>query len=347
MAVVGHGGAFGTGGATGGSGSGGAAGLGPGGSHGAGTGGSGAAGSGAGEVAFGADRLIVTGVRATTTPAATSSITLHNGGATAVQVTGLAIAGTAQLTLGPSGTAVTASSAPIAGAALFRILNPPGFPATLGPGMDLPVTVQLMTTGANLPAAPTNKDTGCTLLTANLTATLSSGSAQATVYGLVLIQANYEATLGQILIALGYKLDVGQAQNNWNPNTSMMAANLPGVEAGTDEVAAPHFVKAGTGNVTMTLVARFSPPGVLPYGWYPSTSATTMNTVGTMSMTTDAQTSDKARMIDPPLQAGSATTFDPGSGAFGLLGLLGSRRPRNTTRVETSSMETTTTPRTR
>ncbi len=211
-----------------------------------------------------------------------------------------------------------ATSAPISGAPLFQVVNPPTFPATLGPGMDLPVTVQLMTTGANLPAAPSNKDTGCTLLTASLTATLSSGSAQATVYGLVLIQANYEATLGQILIALGYKLDVGQAQNNWNPNTSMMAANLPGVEAGTDEVAAPHFVKAGTGSVTMTLVARFSPPGVLPYGWYPSTSATTLNTVGTMSMTTDAQTSDKARMIDPPLQAGSATTFDPGSAAFGL-----------------------------
>jgi hypothetical protein len=307
-----------TGGSTGGSGSGGAAGGGPGGSHGTGTGGSGAAGSGQSAVAFGADRVIVTGVRATITPAATSSITLHNGGATAVQVTGLAIAGTAQLMLGASGTAVTATSAPLAGAALFQVVNPPPFPATLGPGMDLPVTVQLLTTGANLPAAPTNKDLGCTLLTASLTATLSSGSAQAAVYGLVLIQANYEATLGQILIALGYELDVGQAQDNWNPNTSMMAVNLPGVEAGTDEVAAPHFVKAGTGSVTMTLVARFSPPGVLPYGWYPSTSATTLNTVGTMSMTTDAQTSDKARMISPPLQAGSATTFDPGSGAFGL-----------------------------
>ena len=236
----------------------------------------------------------------------------------AVEVTGLAITGTAQLNLGPAGTAVTATSAPLAGAALFQIVNPPTFPTTLGPGVDLPMTVQLMTTGANLPAAPTNKDTGCTLLTANLTATSSSGSAQATVYGLVLIQSNYEATLGQILIALGYKLDVGQAQDNWNPNTSMMAANLPGVEAGSDEVAAPHFVKAGTGDVSLTLVARFSPPGVLPYGWYPSQSATTLNTVGTMSMTTDAQTSDKARMISPPLQAGSATTFDPGSGAFGL-----------------------------
>jgi hypothetical protein len=296
----------------------GASGAGPGGNHGTGTGGSGAAGSGSGDVAFGADRVIVTGVRATATPAATSSITLHNGGAASVQVTGLAIAGTAQLTLGPTGTAVTASSAPVAGAALFQIVNPPSFPATLGPGMDLPVTVQLMTTAPNLPAAPTNKDTGCTLLTASLTATSSSGSAQAIVFGLVLIQANYEATLGQILIALGYKLDVGQAQDNWNPNSSMMAVNLPGVETGTDEVAAPRFVKAGTGSVTMALVARFSPPGVLPYGWYPSTSTTTLNTVGTMSMTTDAQTSDKARMIDPPLQTGSATTFDPGSGAFGL-----------------------------
>ena len=316
----GRGGGGATGGnATGGSGSGGAAGTGPGGSSGSGGSGSGgAAGAGSGEVAFGADRVIVTGVRATTTPAATSSISLHNGGSTAIQVTGLAIAGTAQLTLGPSGTAVQATSTPIAGAALFQVVNPPAYPATLGPGMDLPVTVQLMTTGANLPAAPTNKDTGCTLLTANLTATSSSGSAQAAVYGLVLIQANYEATLGQILIALGYKLNVGQAQTNWNPNTSMMAVNLPGIETGTDEVAAPHFVKAGTGSVTMTLVARFSPPGLLPYGWYPSTSATTMNTVGTMSMTTDAQTSDKARMIYPPLQAGSATTFDPGSGAFGL-----------------------------
>jgi hypothetical protein len=319
----GSGGSGGSGGSTGGSGSGGAAGAGQGGGNGSGAAGSGAAGSGAagsgaGAVAFDSDRVVVTGVRATTTPSATSMINLHNGGQTAVQVTGLAISGQAQLTLGPSGAAVQASSASISGAALFQIIGPPAFPATLGPGADLSVTVQMMTTGSNLPAAPSNKDLGSTLLTANLTATLSSGSAQATVYGLLLIQNNYEATLGQILITLGYKLNVGQAQDNWNPNTSMMAVNLPGIETGTDEVAAPHFVKAGTGNVTMTLVARFSPPGVLPYGWYPATSSTTMNTVGTMSMITDAQTSDKARMVYPPLLAGSATTFDPGSAAFGV-----------------------------
>ncbi|HZL20048.1 MAG TPA: hypothetical protein VFG23_20100 [Polyangia bacterium] len=307
-------------GGIGGAGKGGTVGTGTGGSGtgGTGTGGSGTAGTGAGELSFGADRVVVTGVRGTTTPAATSVIGLHNGGQAAVQISGLSIGSQAQLTLGPSGMPVQATSQAIAGAALFQIVNPPSFPVTLGAGADLSITVQLSTTGSNLPAAPTNKDLGSTLLTASLSATSSAGSAQVTVYGLVLIQDNYEPTLGQILIALGYKLDVGQAQNNWNPNTSMMAANLPGIEAGTDEVAAPHFIKAGAGTVSLTLVARFSPVGALPYGWYPASSATTLNTVGTMSMITDGQTSDKARMVYPPLQVGSATAFDPGAAAFGI-----------------------------
>jgi len=303
---------------SGGMGGAGQAGVGGTGAGGTATGGAGAAGAGAGELSFGADRVVVTGVRGTTTPAATSAISLHNGGQVAVQITGLSLSGQAQLTLGPSGMPVAATGQAVAGAALFQIVNPPSLPATLVPGADLSLTVQLSTTGSNLPAAPTNKDLGSTLLTAGLSATSSAGSAQATVYGLVLIQDNYEPTLGQILIALGYKLDVGQAQNNWNPNTSMMAADLPGIEAGTDEVAAPHFIKAGSGMVTLTLAARFSPVGVLPYGWYPASSSAMLNTVGTMSMTTDAQTSDKARMVYPPLQTGSATAFDPGAAAFGI-----------------------------
>jgi hypothetical protein len=202
-------------------------------------------------------------------------------------------------------------------AALFQISNP-AMPAMLMPGADLAITVAVMTTGAGLPAPPSNKDLGSTLLTASLTATLSTGTAKASVYGLVLIQANYEPTLGQINTTLGYMLNVGKAQNNWNPNTSMNAATLPGIEAGTDEVAAVHFVKAGAGSVTMNVVARFSPVGTLPYGWFPSTSSSTRTVVGTMSMIADAQTSDKARMVYPPLDTGSATSFDPGSTPFGL-----------------------------
>ena len=213
---------------------------------------------------------------------------------------------------------VQTTSTPVAGSSLFQIAGPTSFPATLGAGADLTVTVQLMTTGSNLPPPPSDKNLGSTLLSTTLTATFDSAYVATTVYGLLLIQDNYEPTLGQILVTLGYKLNVGQAQNNWNPNASMMAVNLPGIEAGTDEVAAPHFVKAGTGPITLTVAARFSPAGVLPYGWYPSSASSTMTTVGTMSMIVDAQTSNKARMVYPPLLAGSSTTFDPGSGPFGL-----------------------------
>jgi len=255
-------------------------------------------GGASGAVAFAMGRVVVTGVRGTTTPPASSVIQLHNGGAASVQVMGLALSGTDQ--------------------ALFKITNPTTFPATVMAGADLPVTVDLVTTGAGLPAAPTDKNLGSNLMTANLTATLSSGTATALVYGLLQIQANYESTLGQILTTLGYNMNVGKAQKNWNPNTSMNAMDLPGVEAGTDEVPAQHFTKAGSGNVTMTLVARFSPYGALPFGWYAPGSSTKRNMVGTMSDTTDPQTNNKARMVFPPPGAGSSTTFDPGTAPFAL-----------------------------
>jgi hypothetical protein len=202
-------------------------------------------------------------------------------------------------------------------------------PATIMPDEDLSVTVEMTTTGPNLPAVPPGPapyDQGSNLLTDTLTATLGSGSATANVYGLLLATpingTSYEPTLGQIIMTLGYDLNVGMAQNNWNPNTidgTQNAITLPGIEAKTDEVAAPLFVKAaGAAGVTMDIVARFSPVGALPYGWYPSTSSATRATVGTMSMITDAQTSNKARMVYPPLAAGSATSFDPGTASFGI-----------------------------
>ncbi|MDP9002916.1 MAG: hypothetical protein M3O46_22730 [Myxococcota bacterium] len=301
-------------GGSGGSSSGGSSGSGSGGSSGTGSsngssGGSGSSSSGGGSgsssgglsasgAAFSSDRFILTGVRNLATPAVTQVVQLHNGGQVPTQVTKLSISGTDQ--------------------AFFQIVGPPALPAMLAAGADMAVTIQLMTASTTLPPAPSNKDLGSTLLQSTLTATMSSGSANASLYGLVLIQSNWEPTLGQILITLGYKLNVGMAQNNWNPNTSMNALNLPGIEANTDEVAASRFVKAATGNVTMSVVARFSPVGVLPYGWYPLTSSTTRNVVGTMSMITDPQTSDKARMVNPPLAPMSATTFDPGSAPFGI-----------------------------
>jgi hypothetical protein len=120
----------------------------------------------------------------------------------------------------------------------------------------------------------------------------------------------------QILTVLGYKLNVGLAQNNANPNTGTVQ-QLPKVEAGTDEIAAPLFRKAATGgNVTLLPVARFSPKGPMPFGWYPMGSPTTHNMVATMASMADAQTSDKARMVLSPITG--STTFDPGAATFGI-----------------------------
>jgi len=175
----------------------------------------------------------------------------------------------------------------------------------------------MLTSSNALPAAPM-QDSGSTALSATLTASASSGGAQTAINGLVLTQALWEPTLGQILASLGYKLNVGLAQNNANPNRGKTVQELPGVEASTDEVTAPLFMKAGSGNVTLTVAARFSPKGPLPFGWYAASTPTKRNTVATMDATADAQTSDKARMLEPPLASGGDGSFDPGTGSFGI-----------------------------
>lgn len=259
-------------------------------------------GSGNGSLVFVPSRAAITGVRGVATPPPSETLQLHNGGTAAAQLTGLTLGGLNM--------------------SLFHIATPMQFPATIMPGGDLSVTLT-MDTGATLPAKPANKDTGETFLTANLTAALSTGSVQIPVFGLAAEQANYEATLGQILTVLGYVMNVGKAQNNWNWNNPNPPSALGGVEAGTDEVAAPLFVKAGPGNVTLVPVARFSPEGEEAFGWYPSGMPTMRNRVSALASIPDAQTSNKARMIYPPLVSPGNTSFDPGTVSFGLWAYTG------------------------
>jgi hypothetical protein len=290
---TGGGGAVGTGGSgTGGRGGAAAATGGAGGGTAGGTGG-----TNGGAVSFNPDRAIITGVRGVATPAATRVLQVHNSSPNSVSVTALTIAGT--------------------NATLFQVMSPPALPASIAAGADLPITVQLLTNSANLPAAPA-QDSGATDLTATLNATLSSGSVSVGLYGLVLTMAIWEPTLGQILNTLGYRNNVGLAQNNANPNRGGTVQQLPGIETGptSDEIAAPRFLKAGAGLVTLLAVARFSPVGPMPFGWYPSGNAAMRNMAGTMAQITDAQTSDKARMVMPPV-TGSGT-FDPGTQSFGV-----------------------------
>jgi hypothetical protein len=235
----------------------------------------------------------LTAVRDVVTPPATQAVQLRNDGTAPVMITSIALAGT--------------------NASAFRLTGITA-PASLAAGASVLVTLELLTSGTALPPAPP-QNSGGTLLTATLAVTSSAGSAQATVYGLLLTTATHEVTLGQILTTLAIKLNVGLAQNNANPNTGTVQ-QLPKVEPGTDEITAPLFRKAGSGSVTMTAVARFSPKGPMPFGWYPAGTPATRNMVATMASMADAQTSDKARTMLPPLSG--STSFDPGTGTFGV-----------------------------
>jgi hypothetical protein len=279
------------------------------------SGGAGAAGGSAGTLEFKTDRIVITAVRATTNPAATMMTSLVDLGATPVGAT-ITIADVSQVGTTFTPTTHDAKLTALAsGNSVVQLANPTTSAVTVSPGSALPIVAGLSTT--TLPAAPP-QDSGATVIAATLTATGGGGAVQIPVYGLILTQALWEPTLGEILFTLGYKLNVGMAQNNSNPNRGKTPQQLPGVEAGTDEVAASLFKRVGSGPVTLTPVARFSPVGALPFGWYPATMSAKRNVVGTMAQGTDAQTSDKARMVFPPLAAGGGTTFDPGTEPFGV-----------------------------
>jgi len=238
---------------------------------------------------------VLTGTRATATPLPSRMVQLMNGGAAPVTVTAVALSGPMQ--------------------SAFRLTGVPVLPATLGPGMGLSAMVEVMTTGATLPPAPQVPSmTGGTVVNATLTATAGAVASQTNVWGVILATLINEPSLGQILTTLGYKLNVGAAQNN--PNPSANVASLPKVEAGTDEIAAPLFVKAGTGMVTLVPMARFSPEGSMPFGWYPRGMSGMRMPVATMAAMNDAQTSNKARMVLPPTTG--STSFDPGTATFGV-----------------------------
>jgi hypothetical protein len=199
-------------------------------------------------------------------------------------------------------------------AQFFEIVDPGSFPVSVAAGETLTVQLQLITNNALLAPAPAQDD-GATVFNAQLVATVNGAEAQLRLYALVLTYVELEPTFGQLMGAFPYQVDLGDAlQNDANPNPT----TLPGVEAGTDEVAAPTFQKADAGApVVMLPLGRFSPPGLVPYGWYTPGNTAQSTLVATMGEANDAHTNNQSRMINPPLSQGMPE-FDPGASPFGV-----------------------------
>jgi hypothetical protein len=171
---------------------------------------------------------------------------LHNGGSTALALT-LSLTG--------------------ADAARFKITTPAAPQLNLAAGADADVKLSITTDNAMLGAAPAQKD-GATVLNAALEVAGGAQKLSVRHYALVLTYVELEPTFGQILKAFPAwttKLP-SWLPDNANPNPG---SPLPGVVAATDEVAAPQFERLdATKPVTFRPIARFSPPGPVPFGWY-------------------------------------------------------------------------------
>src|SRR6185369_17250819 len=99
-----------------------------------------------------------------------------------------------------------------------------------------------------------------------------------------------------IVKTLGYNLNVG--------STGLLLGTGP--EPIGDEVLVPLFVKATTGPVTMTAVARYSPDDLLDLGFYTKNGGTPVRTkVLTIAL-------HQEQKLNPSTVAGGTASFDPG-----------------------------------
>jgi hypothetical protein len=201
-------------------------------------------------------------------------------------------------------------------AARFEVASPPDSKLSLAPGAEGHVSLRLITDNAALGAAPTQAD-GATVLNATLEVSGAGQKLGVRNYALVLTFVELEPTFGQILEAFpAYTTKLPSwLPDNANPNPG---SPLPGVVADTDEVAAPHFERLDvTKPVTFQPIARFSPPGQVPFGWYEAGNVAGRTTVATMAEEEDASTNDKSRLLEPPLASGNVS-FEPSVAKFGI-----------------------------
>ncbi|CAA9372727.1 MAG: hypothetical protein AVDCRST_MAG64-57, partial [uncultured Phycisphaerae bacterium] len=220
--------------------------------------------------------LVFSGVKGSTN-LPTQSVSVKNSGRTALEISGASISGTnagAFQLVNPG-----AKSVPAGETATFEVRFAPGS-TTVG-SLSAKLTI------ASNDADEANVDVGLYGLSTN-------GE-----------QGSNEPTLQDVVNTLGYPAKVHDLAGN--PLTFGTDGNLKG-----EEVSAPLFQKAGTGNVTIKPVARYSPDEILPFGYYKLPDGNvTENVVATIDL-------DQEQTLNPKVQPGGSSSFDPGTDKFGV-----------------------------
>jgi hypothetical protein len=112
------------------------------------------------------------------------------------------------------------------------------------------------------------------------------------------LEGENEPPLKLVVETLGFSIDVGGAT---------LALGTGAAPIG-DEVAAFRFKASGAMPVELIPVARYSPQGLLPYGYYTASGEVVIGTI----------LADQNQTLYPATQAGSKSTFDAPAGEFGI-----------------------------
>jgi hypothetical protein len=194
---------------------------------------------------------------------------------------------------------VTVASVNVLGdaAPLFAVKSAPVFPATIPAHGTLSVELSFR--------PPSDAEAGLKRAVLRFQTGSERDDGPATDLSALVLQGrevDAEPPLQQIVETLGYAIDVGGKE-----------LQLPEA-GGADQVAASLFERARPGPVAVNPVARFSEDGALGYGYYlPGTSLKQVDTrqLGVLS-------AGQHQTLNPSLEPDAITSFDPGTGRFGI-----------------------------
>ncbi len=126
------------------------------------------------------------------------------------------------------------------------------------------------------------------------------------------LEGENEPSLERIAQSLGIPLDVGGPSLSHDTEGAILGASKPALA----------FQKLGERPVTLTALARFSPPGEYTFGWQASGDASDEKVLG--NLTDSSKIPDAHQRLFPPLTNGAAKVeFTPGEGPFGLFVKMG------------------------
>lgn len=212
-------------------------------------------------------------------------VTLHNTGNAPLVISELSLSGTDQ--------------------DAFRFRVPP-LPLTVAPGDVYELGVVFA------PDAPGTAQAGLEIVSSDV------DNARVTVglYGLGSLgeQGENEPTLQEIAHTLGYGIAVGSSELRLGT----------GAEAVGDEVMVPLFERAGPGPVTLSVVARYGPETVFPYGFFTLGGATDVEgrpLERPLRREVGQIVASEVQMLLP--QHDGPSGFDPGGEVFGIYGQAG------------------------